>query len=133
MPRLYRAMKEDGQGLPEIGEGARYLGIRPGKDVPVVLPNELVHPGQGGMSVSPDDPANLPYYRRPPEFGGTGRDPVWVIDEGDLGPDLCYRPDPDNPGHGFIEPTRTMTKDAYEQALQATQRLWQKVGRGAIP
>jgi hypothetical protein len=133
MPRLYRAMKEDDQGLPEIGDSARCLGIRPGRDVAAVRPEDLVQPGRGGMSVSPDDPANLPYYRRPPEFGGTSRDPVWEVDDAALGPDLCYRPDPHNPGHGFIEPTRPMRKDVYEQALRATQRLWRKVVRSSIP
>ena len=78
--------------------------MRPG-EIPVG-PDGLVHPGTGGMSVSPYDPGNLPEHRRPPEFGGTGRDPVWEHHSDQLGPDLQYRPDPHNPGgHGFVEPS----------------------------
>jgi hypothetical protein len=79
------------------------------------------------MSVSPDDPLNLPYFRRPPGFQGTGRDPVWALAEGDLGPDLRYRPDPARPGHGFVEPARPMTLREYQQALARTRPLWRKV------
>jgi hypothetical protein len=92
-----------------------------------MVPNDTVQPGQGGLSVSPDDPGKLPFYRRPAAFQGTGRDPVWVIESADLGSDLTYRPDPRNAGHGFIEPARPMTLDEYQRALQQTQSLWQKV------
>jgi hypothetical protein len=129
MARLFRAMKENDQGLAEIGESARTLGVRPGIDVPATRPTDIVQPGQGGMSVSPDDPRNLPYFRRPLKYGGTGKDPVWTVTDGDLGPDLRYRSDPANPGHGFVEPARSMTLAEYQRALTRTQRLWQKVQR----
>ena len=48
------------------------LGVRPGIDVPALYPLDIVQPGQGGLSVSPDDPLNLPYFRRPPEWQGAG-------------------------------------------------------------
>src|SRR5688572_7304120 len=102
-------MKESDQGWPEVGASARTLGVRPGIDVPAVAGDELVHPGTGGLSVSPDTPYNLPRHRRLPEFGGTGIDPVWVISDAELGPRLRYRPDPDDPRHGFVEPPGTMT------------------------
>jgi hypothetical protein len=127
MPQLFRAMKEDDQGLPQIGPSARTLGVRPGADVPAKLPREMVMPGQGGLSVSPDNPFNLPTYRRPVEFQGTGQDPVWIIADTDLGADLYYRPDPSNVGHGFIEPLRPMTLDNYERAITQTQTQWRKV------
>jgi hypothetical protein len=127
MVRLYRAMQEDAQGLPILGASSRSLGVRPGRDVAALLPGELVHPKAGGLSVSPDDPTNLPYYRRPPRWQGTGKDDVWEIDSSHLGPELVYRQDPINPGHGFIEPVQTMTLDEYQNALSATQMLWQKI------
>ncbi len=74
MPRLFRAMREDAAGFPETGPSARTLGVRPGIDVAATAPDEMVLPGQGGISVSPDDPMNLPAFRRPPDFQGTGRD-----------------------------------------------------------
>jgi hypothetical protein len=128
MARLFRGMKEDADGCPEVGESARTLGVRPGIDVPAKDPGDFVHPGQGGLSVGPDDPLNLPAHRRPPPFGGTGRDPVWVLDAGDLGPDLRYRPDLLRSGHGFVEPVRPMTLGEYQQALARTRRLWRKCG-----
>jgi hypothetical protein len=127
MPRLYRAMREATVGVPETGPSARTLGVRPGIDVSATASDEMVLPGQGGISVSPDDPLNLPSFRRPPNFQGTGRDPVFAIDVGQLGPDLRYRPDPNKPKHGFIEPARPMTLDKYQQAVAATQSRWEKV------
>jgi hypothetical protein len=127
MTELYRGMKEDANGMPEIGESSRGLGVRPGFDVPAADPGDLVQWGQGGMSVSPDDPQNLPYFRRPLTLGGTGKDPVWRITDAVLGPDLRYRPDPIRAGHGFVEPNRSMTLAEYQQALAQTQRFWQKI------
>ena len=77
MTRLFRAMRKDADGFPEVGANARALGVRPGIDVLATLPSEMIQPGQGGLSVSPDDPMNLPYFRRPPGFQGSGRDSVW--------------------------------------------------------
>ncbi|HQU44204.1 MAG TPA: hypothetical protein PK867_15395, partial [Pirellulales bacterium] len=114
-------------GMPEVGSGARLLGVRPGTDLLVSLPYEIVPPGAGGLSVSPHDAANLPYFRRPRQLGGTGKDPVWVIESSLLRPGLIYRPDPNSPTHGFIEPASSMTLDDYQRALAATQPLWQRV------
>jgi hypothetical protein len=132
MNRLFRAAKEDVHGMPEVGPSARGMGVRPGIDVPATQPDDVVYPGQGGLSVSPDDPLNLPPFRRPPEFQGTGRDPVWGIGDVDLGGDLCYRPDPANPaGHGFIEPVRPVTLAEYQEALTRLQGSWQKEQPGS--
>src|SRR5262245_14787333 len=126
MTQLFRAMKEDDQGYPEVGPSARTLGVRPSVDVPVGNLSDTVHPGQGGLSVSPDDPLSLPYFRRPPAWQGTGRDPVWTISAAELGPDLRFRPDPNNPGHGFVEPARPMTLAAYQHAIRATRLRWRQ-------
>ena len=133
MTRLFRGMKKGSRGRPEIGPGARTLGVRPGIDVVASSPGDPVRPGQGGLSVSPDSPMNLPSHRRPPEYQGVGRDPVWSIDTSELGPDLSYRPDPDKEGHGFVEPARVMTLDEYRGALGRTQDRWQEDGSAAAP
>jgi hypothetical protein len=97
-------------------------------DVPAQASNDLVFPGLGGVSVSPFDPANLPTHRRPRSLGGRGDDPVWSIEASDLAPDLSYRPDPDDPArHGFIEPSRPMTLQEYQDALASTRQRWRKI------
>jgi hypothetical protein len=127
MSELFRGMKEGANGLPEVGPSSRCLGVRPRIDVPAALPGDSVQPGQGGMSVSPDDPVSLPYFRRPPDLGGTSRDPVWRIAEADLGRDLLYCADPARAGHGFVEPSGPMTLGEYQQALARTQSAWRRI------
>ncbi|MCG8350349.1 MAG: hypothetical protein MI924_21500 [Chloroflexales bacterium] len=124
---LYRSMKEADDGLPLAGPTSRTLGSRPGTDIPVDS-GGMVQPNIGGMSVSPSSPAHLPSHRRPPTYGGTGKDPVWCIKACDLGPDLQYRPDPQNPSHhGFIEPARRMPLDDYQHSLANTRGKWQRL------
>lgn len=119
---LYRGMMEDG-GKHKVGDSVRTLGVRPDVDIPVDA-NGMVYPKTGGMSVSPS-PDDLPTHRKPPEFGGTGKDPVWGINTDDLGPDLIYVPD--NPGHGTIQPAKPMSLKAYQNALANTNINWEKV------
>jgi hypothetical protein len=127
MANLFRAMRADLNGQPEIGPNARSLGVRPGTDVFAIFPHDVIQPSTGGLSVSPDRAANLPYFRRPQQLGGSGKDPVWTIDSDRLEPDLRYRADPMSPTHGFIEPARAMTLDAYQAALAATQTMWRRI------
>ena len=120
---LYRGMKAGPDNLPELGESARTLGVRPGDDIPVN--DDLVSPGTGGMSVSPD-PYKLPPFRRSREFGGRSSDAVFALDESELGPNLLY--DEDRPGeHGTVQPAQEMTYDEYRRALEATRSRWRRV------
>jgi hypothetical protein len=129
--RCYRGMRAAPDSLPETGASARTLGARPGTDIPIDAIGD-VSPRTGGMSVAPHTPRNLPPHRRPPEFGGSGRDPVFGIDTENLGQDLAYRPDPANPGgHGFIEPSRPMSQDDYQTALHGTRPLWSPAALGS--
>jgi len=122
--RLYRSMRVAEDGLPELGRSARTLGVRPRIDV-LVDANGLVRGGIGGMSVAPDSPMRLPAHRRPHEFAGTGKDPIWELDTGSLGECLRYREDPLMPGeHGFLEPGSPMSLERYESALHSTRRAW---------
>ena len=121
---IYRSVKSAGDGRPEAGRTARTLGVRPGVDIPVGV-DGVVRGGEGGMSVAPDWPGNLPAHRRGPERGGTGKDPIWELDVAALGEELRYREDPLMPGvHGFVEPALPTTFDAYESAVLATRRAW---------
>jgi hypothetical protein len=127
MTRLFRAMRAESDGLPAVGPSARTLGVRPGIDVLATAPGDTVSPATGGLSVSPDDPLALPSFRRPPAFGGTGKDPVWYLDVDDLGTGLAFRPDPSRSGHGFIEPAVPMTLDQFDDGLLGTRPFWKLV------
>lgn len=128
--KLYRAMTMADDGMPMVGSSKRTLGVRPGdqkpnNDVLAVQPDDIVGPGSGGMSVAPNDPMNLPKFLRPSEFGGTGKDPVWEIDEIDLPPTLLFRQD--KPTHGLIEVTAPSTLADYVSALHSTRDRWRLV------
>lgn len=129
--RLYRGMTEAPDGYPAPGPSGRLLGVRPGSgpspDVTAVHPLDVVLPGQGGMSVAPDDPLRLPRHRRPASLGGTGREPVWYIETEDLGADLQFRQD--RPDHGLIEPKRRLTLQEFQDALAGTRRRWKLYSR----
>ena len=93
-----------------------------------VFDSGSVDPGRQGMSVSPSPPENLPFRRRPEEFGGTGKDPVFEMDTDELPEELEYLPDPDKPAtHGFIRPAYTMTFEHYQRALHETRELRRQV------
>ena len=124
--QLFRSMKEDVDGLPLVGASARTLGVRPGTsrtpDVQASHPLDLVLPGQGGLSVAPDDPMHLERHRRPASLGGIGRDPVWYIETDDLAPDLQFRLE--TATHGVIEVSRPMMLQEFQDALAATRTKW---------
>ena len=90
-----------------------------------------------GMKVDPADGQPLAEstargpWRRPPEHGGEGDDPVWKIDEGDIGDRLVYSVDPADPMHGFIEPAFQMPLEDYQEALAETRQLWRQCRRRA--
>jgi hypothetical protein len=119
-------MRDDG-GHPLVERSGRGLGVRvftARPDIPVD-PEGRVHPGTGGMSVSPYDARNLPDHRRPPELDdGEGPDPIWYLYIEELGETLSFRPDPKKPTHGFVEPGDVMLLVAYEAALAGTRMTW---------
>jgi hypothetical protein len=125
--KLFPGMIEDIDGLPKIGPGGRLLGVRPGNfpspDVTAINPPDLASPGKGGMSVAPDDPTNLPRHRKPMSLGGISSDPVWYIEQDQLGSDLRFRQD--SSVHGVLEPARPMTLQELQDALAGTRNRWQ--------
>jgi len=113
----------DDDGFPRVGSSARTLGVRDDESDIEVDDDGLVHPYTGGMSVGLR-PEDLPEHRRPQAFGGTGDDPLWVIEESDLVDGLRYTEDGELPGHGFIEPAGIMRLDEYEDLLALTREDW---------
>jgi hypothetical protein len=126
MAVLYRGMMDDGEGQPVCGPSARKLGVRLEGDIRI--PDDgIVEPGTGGMSVGLDDPMNVRPHRRPSEFGGFGRDPLWRIDEADLPDRLVMRPDPEDPSrHGFVEPIERMSLAEYQEVLATSRGFWER-------
>jgi hypothetical protein len=122
---VYRGMIDDGSG-PKVEQSARGLGVRvlgTAGDVRVV--GGIVQADGGGMSVAPDTPTNLPEHRRPPEWGGTGKDPVWAIPTAAFVTPLQYIRD--TPTHGTVSVAMPTPLAAMQAALAATRPVWQRV------
>jgi hypothetical protein len=148
MAKLYfRGMAEQ-NGKPKIGRSARLLGVRPNIDINIeqmpigyldkqgyLLPEaqrnlhgELVTVAIRdikGMSVSLSI-EGLPAFRKPSQFGGNGKDPLWQIDDSIITGDL--QAVQDSPTHVSIMPRVTMALEKYESALANTQKYWEIVG-----
>ena len=147
MARLYyRGMAEE-NGKPKMGRNARLLGVRPSIDIDVEqVPKDWLDE-QGyllseterksseesvtvairntkGMSVSLSI-EGLPPFRKPPKFGGIGKDPLWQIDDSKILGDI--EAVQDSPTHVSILPSATMLLEKYEAALAQTQNEWEKV------
>ncbi len=69
--------------------------------------------------------AALPAFRKPQEFGGTGKDPLWQIDDCQILEDI--EAVQDSPTHISIMPRRTILLEKYETAIANTQDYWEKV------
>lgn len=150
MPQIQRVMKRcpSDPAAPRAG-GAEGLGARDPQDVEPDAARD-VHPGRGGMSVLESPAAML--RRLEPSFlprawraallriadsedarvkarGAEGRGLLWRHGSGSWAPvaisdELVLRIDPDDPGHGFVEPSRTMGLDAYRAGISQTRRAW---------
>jgi hypothetical protein len=143
----YRGMAEQ-NGKPKIGRSARLLGIRPTIDINIeqvpmgcmdeqgyLLPESqrkfdgdlavVVIRDTKGMSVSLSI-EGLPAFRKPSQFGGNGKDPLWQIDDTNIIGDL--QAVQDSPTHVSILPRVTMALEKYETALANTQKYWEKIG-----
>lgn len=125
MALLFRSMRKDMDGRPLVAPTARGLGLRAAE---IIVSNDgFVAPGAGGMSVSPATPLHLPPYRRPPKYGGDGKDPVWKLDTADLPNSVTYRPDEGpEPTHGLLEPAWAMTLEDFELGLAETRDSWRE-------
>lgn len=128
MEFLYRAMIEE-DGMPKLGASATTLGVRIGKDIEtddgyVHLP-DFQRDQKNGVSCSPSV-SDLPAFAIPVEWGGRNtRVQVWKIRVEDLGRQLTA--EQDGQTHISVGPARTMTFDAYVQAIQSTAPKWELV------
>ena len=68
---------------------------------------------------------SLPAFRRPAAFGGTGKDPLWQIEDSKITGDL--EAVQDSLTHASIMTRTTMLLEKYKAALANTQNDWEKV------
>jgi hypothetical protein len=115
-------MKSDNNNFPQLGQSARELGVRPYKDIPIDAQG-YVHPQTGGMSVTVDDVMYLPAHRRPSDFNGTRKDPIFSINKEQLPKTLKARQQ-GSLHHHLIEPSDTCTFFQYDFALCLTRLSW---------
>jgi hypothetical protein len=115
--------------MPVIEPSATALGVREGE---IVVRDGLVSPGEGGMSVA-DTPEGLPAHRRPSSLDGTGKHPVFALQEDQLPDGLTARRDPNtrrDPAlehHWFIEPSHEMPERRYVELLASTRPRWRRI------
>lgn len=85
----------------------------------------MVQANGRGMSMARFTPLNLPENRRPPEWGGTGKDPVWTTISSIFTGPLAYNPD--KPWHANAAAAFAMSVAAMQTALAATRVAWTRV------
>jgi hypothetical protein len=141
MPLIYRSMLSK-DGKPVIGCDDHNLGVRvPPHPRADIQPDADGHvsPGGYGLSVAPSLEAlgKLPFLvsrrlrARFPRARGVDELVCWKMGEGPFiagpvatGLQLC--PDPRRPTeHALVEPDQRMPLAEYQQALAATQELWE--------
>jgi hypothetical protein len=128
---VYRAMIEDQDRLPKLARSARALGLRLDSTPEVTADIDVdtagfVQRGRGGMSLAIGSPRNLPAHRRPREFGGTGRDPVFMLMQPFWAAVHIHVDNPEE-HHAYMEPIRRCCLEAFELELAATRRYWRRV------
>lgn len=126
MDRLYRTMKKAPDGLPMPGRSARMLGVRVEGIHVDVRPDAQGHvlPGQGGMSVTVDDPLQMPVARRARWLArGASEDPLSAIEAMRIVPPLSVRVDAG--AHALVEPAGPASLATYEADLASTRPGWE--------
>jgi hypothetical protein len=138
MPLVYRAMRWEKDG-PMVGhEHSDTLGVR---EVDVQLVDGLVHPGTGGMSVSPSK-RELPPHLIPKRLRNQGypearrsnaksdtfpcRTGNGEFADGPFCQGLQLRIDRNDLTHGLVEPDRPVTLAEHRVAIEATRSNWDR-------
>ena len=128
MPKVFRVMKRDEDGLPLVAPKSNGLGVRPGIDIDVDHENNAI-PNDKGMSVSPSWKGVIPARRIPKRLGGQGSNgtAVFAFGSGPFQQAMIadgLEPLPDSPNHGVIRPTSIVPLAMYESDLAATRADW---------
>ena len=125
MPKVFRVMKRDEDGLPMVAPASNALGVRPGTDIDVDQQNYAI-PNDKGMSVSPSW-KDISLRRIPRRLGGQGSNGSAAFGAGPFhqamiadGLELL----PDSLTHGVIRPTQLVPLAQYQAYLAATRADW---------
>jgi hypothetical protein len=134
MPQVFRAMlKED--NAPKVGDQRDMLGVRVPTDIEPDE-NDIVSPGNGGLSVNPDW-KKLPAHLIPKKYNGIVADArgkrdiaIWRYGEvpfesANLNDKLQLRID--KPSHGSIEPRAAVGINEFQKNLADTLQEWKEV------
>ncbi len=130
MPRVFRVMRRDTDGLPTVSPTS--LGVRPRIDVDVDSRNNVLVNGKG-MSVAPNwrdiNVNRIPRRLRPILPGANGSNNTFCVRAGHG----AFRKgvfvngltlEPDSATHGHIAPAQVVPLATYEADLAATRPDW---------
>ena len=135
MARVFRIMREEGDGFPGLAPSANGLGVRPGRDIDVDLSGKVFLNGKG-MSVNPDW-RDAPLFRIPERLrhlkeGARGsnanacfRHGSGPFERGHFAEGLTLIPDSST--HAVDCPNASVTLSEYEAAIAATRPDWEKI------
>lgn len=132
MPRVFRVMRKQSDGLPTVS--ATSLGVRPGVDVDIDAQNDVLVNGKG-MSVAPNwrdiNVNRIPKRLRPimPGAGGSNntfcfRTGYGAFVQGVFASGLTL--EPDSATHGNVAPAQAVPFSTYEADIAATRPDWQE-------
>lgn len=132
MPRVFRVMKKDADGLPTVSPTS--LGVRPGGDVDFDAQNNVLVNGKG-MSVAPNwrdiNVNRIPRRLRPILPGANGSNNTFgfragngAFTKGTFAHGLTRVPD--SATHGNITPAQVVPLATYTADLAATRPDWKQ-------
>ncbi len=132
MPRVFRVMRKEPDGLPTVSRTS--LGVRPGTDIDLDAQNNVLVNGKG-MSVAPNwrdiNVNRIPKRLRPivPGAGGSNntfcfRTGNGVFVQGAFANGLTL--EPDSATHGNVAPAQVVPLATYEADIAATRPDWQE-------
>jgi hypothetical protein len=132
MPRVFRVMRKEPDGLPTVNQ--TNLGVRPGIDVDLDAQNNVLVNGKG-MSVAPNwrdiNVNRIPKRLRPivPGAGGSNntfcfRAGNGAFVQGAFANGLTL--EPDSAIHGNVAPAQVVPLATYEADIAATRPDWQE-------
>jgi hypothetical protein len=132
MPRVFRVMRKELDGLPTLNQTS--LGVRPGVDIDLDSQNNVLVNGKG-MSVAPNwrdiNINRIPKRLRPkmPGAGGSNstfcfRAGAGAFVQGVFANGLTL--EPDSATHGNVAPAQVVPLPTYEADIAATRPEWQE-------
>ena len=132
MPRVFRVMRKEPDGLPTVSQTS--LGVRPGVDVDLDAQNNVLVNGKG-MSVAPNwrdiNRNRIPKRLRAIMPGARGSNNTFCFRTGN-GPFLQgpfangLTLEPDSAKHGNVAPAMVVPLATYEGDIAATRHDWQE-------